>query len=114
MPPLEGEVAEHSEVGGVCPSPEMYEKTPLRLAKCRLRRLLACIAPAGAKVSPFGLPALPEGEPRALRASSCESLRLLCPVQKLVGHVLEGAVVKYIHQGIFIGLLDNHAAIRLV
>ena len=30
---------------------------PLRLAKCRLRRLLACIAPAGVSVSPFGLPA---------------------------------------------------------
>ena len=62
---------------------------PLRLAKSRLRRLLACIAPAGAKVSPFGLPAFsrgmiatgnhnferfaalcntPKGAPRALRA----------------------------------------------
>ena len=38
---------------------------PLRLAKCRLRRLLACIAPAGASVSPFGLTAPPEVEPRA-------------------------------------------------
>ena len=40
---------------------------PLRLAKSRLRRLLACIAPAGAKVSPFGLTAPPEVEPRRLR-----------------------------------------------
>ena len=36
---------------------KLSKKTPLRLAKSRLRRLLACIAPAGAKVSPFGLPA---------------------------------------------------------
>ena len=42
---------------------------PLRLAKCRLRRLLACIAPAGVSVSPFGLPAHPEVEPRALRTA---------------------------------------------
>ena len=62
---------------------------PLRLAKSRLRRLLACIAPAGVSVSPFGLPAFNSGmiatgnhnferfaalcntpgvEPRALRA----------------------------------------------
>ena len=34
---------------------------PLRLAKCRLRRLLACIAPAGVSVSPFGLPAFNRG-----------------------------------------------------
>ena len=37
-----------SGTGGVCASTELYKKTPLRLAKCRLRRLLACIAPAGA------------------------------------------------------------------
>ena len=46
---------------------------PLRLAKCRLRRLLACIAPAGVSVSPFGLPAPPTGEPRRLRR--CGRLR---------------------------------------
>ena len=61
----------------------------LELPESRLRRLLACIAPAGAKVSPFGLPAFSRGmiatgnhnferfaalcntpkvEPRALRA----------------------------------------------
>ena len=34
---------------------------PLRLAKSRLRRLLACIAPAGVSVSPFGLPAFNSG-----------------------------------------------------
>ena len=34
---------------------------PLRLAKCRLRRLPACIAPAGVSVSPFGLPAFNSG-----------------------------------------------------
>ena len=68
---------------------EIPTTPPLRLAKSRLRRLLACIAPAGVSVSPFGLPAFnsgmiatgnhnferfaalcntPEVEPRALRA----------------------------------------------
>ena len=73
-------------VGALC----VHRTTPpLRLAKSRLWRLLACIAPAGVSVSPFGLPAFnsgmiatgnhdferfaalrntPEVEPRALRA----------------------------------------------
>ena len=47
MPPLEGEVAERSEVGGVS---RYTNDTP--------------------SVSPFGLTAPPEVEPRALRAVS--------------------------------------------
>ena len=35
MPPLEGEVAEHSEVGGVCPSIERYKKPLSQI--CRFR-----------------------------------------------------------------------------
>ena len=55
MPPLEGEVPNEREAEGFVR--KLSKKTPLRLAKCRLRRLLACIAPAGVSVSPFGLPA---------------------------------------------------------
>ena len=59
MPPLEGEVPNEREAEGFVR--KLSKKTPLRLAKSRLRRLLACIAPAGAKVSPFGLPAFNRG-----------------------------------------------------
>ena len=60
MPPLEGEVVERQRNRRGL-SVNRAVKTPLRLAKSRLRRLLACIAPAGAKVSPFGLPAFNSG-----------------------------------------------------
>ena len=73
MPPLEGEVVERQQNRRglyVNMGTTKIRTTPsLRLAKSRLRRLLACIAPAGVSVSPFGLPALPEGEPRALCAA---------------------------------------------
>ena len=46
IPPLEGEVANEREAEGFVR--KLSKKTPLRLAKSRLRRLLACIAPAGA------------------------------------------------------------------
>ena len=46
MPPLEGEVPNEREAEGFVR--KLSKKTPLRLAKSRLRRLLACIAPAGA------------------------------------------------------------------
>ena len=59
--PWKGRWLSISETGGVCTSTERCKKTPLRLAKCRLRRLLACIAPAGVSVSPFGLPAFNRG-----------------------------------------------------
>ena len=63
-PPL-GELLSEREAEGV--RYEIWEHCkicttpPLRLAKCRLRRLLACIAPAGVSVSPFGLPAFNSG-----------------------------------------------------
>ena len=59
MPPLEGEVPNEREAEGFVR--KLSKKTPLQLAKSRLRRLLACIAPAGVSVSPFGLPAFNRG-----------------------------------------------------
>ena len=56
--PWKGRWLSVSETGGVC---KLSKKTPLRLAKSRLRRLLACIAPAGVSVSPFGLTAFNRG-----------------------------------------------------
>ena len=46
LPPLEGEVPNEREAEGFVR--KLSKETPLRLAKSRLRRLLACIAPAGA------------------------------------------------------------------